>query len=317
MTRDLSRREWLASASAAGCVGLASSPGLALPKDKPQRPFRFCLNTSTIRGKKLPLTEVIDLTARAGYDGIEPWMREIEAHVQAGGKLTDLRKRISDGGLKVESAIGFAQWIVDDEGQRKKGLEQAKRDMDQLRQIGGTHIAAPPVGAHRSAVKDFRRIPERYRALLELGAKMGVVPQLEVWGFSKTLSRLGEVAQVAIDSGHPQACILADVYHLYKGGSAFEGLRLLSGSAMHAFHINDYPKEPPRATINDAQRIYPGDGVAPLKAILRQLHQTGFRGALSLELFNRDYWKKDPLAVVQTGLKKMQAVAEAALTRGT
>jgi len=29
---------------------------------------------------------------------------------------------------------------------------------------------------------------------------------------------------------------------------------------------------------------------------------------LSLELFNRDYWQKDPLSVAETGLSKMKAL---------
>ena len=57
---------------------------------------------------------------------------------------------------------------------------------------------------------------------------------------------------VAIESGHPKACLLPDVYHIYKGGSDFAGLGLLSGSAIQVFHVNDYPADPPRETINDA-----------------------------------------------------------------
>ena len=112
----------------------------------------------------------------------------------------------------------------------------------------------------------------------------------EVWGFSKSLSRLGETALVAIESGHPSACILADVYHLYKGGSGFAGLRVLGSAGLQVFHMNDYPANLPRTKITDADRIYPGDGVAPLVPILRDLHALGFRGMLSLELFNRTYW---------------------------
>src|SRR5262249_10505044 len=142
----------------------------------------------------------------------------------------------------------------------------------------------------------------------------GVVPQVEVWGFSKTLTRLGEAAQVAIDCGHPAACILPDAYHLYKGGSAFTGVRLLNGSALHVFHFNDYPASPPRSEINDAHRVYPGDGVAPLKELIRDLKAIGYKGVLSLELFNREYWKQDPALVARTGLEKMRAVVRSALS---
>jgi sugar phosphate isomerase/epimerase len=293
-------------------AGLAPSPSAA--QGQPARdPFTYSLNTSTIRGQKLTLVQEVAVAAKAGYQAIEPWVSELEQHVRQGGSLRDLGRRIRDAGLRVESAIGFSEWIVDDEARRRKGLEDARRAMDLVRQIGGRRLAAPPVGATKQADLSLLRVAERYRALLEVGAKLGVVPMVEVWGFSRALSRLGECALVAVESGHPQACVLADVYHLHKGGSGFGGVRLLSAAALQVFHMNDYPARPPRAEITDADRVYPGDGVAPLPALIRDLRGIGFRGVLSLELFNRAYWKQDALVVARTGLEKMRAVVRASL----
>ena len=124
---------------------------------------------------------------------------------------------------------------------------------------------------------DLFKVAERYRALLELGDQIGVVPQVEVWGFSRTLGRLGEAALVAMEAAHPKACILPDVYHLHRGGSGLGGIKLLSPRAIHVFHFNDYPADPPREKLTDADRVYPGDGAAPLKALLRDLSAGGFR----------------------------------------
>ena len=303
-----------ASASETGSTAVttaataASAADGAGPRRTPAEPFGYMFNTSTIRGQKLPLVEEIDLVAKAGYHAIEPWMNEIQTYVDQGGKLGDLRKRIADAGLTCESAIGFASWIVDDDAARAKGLETAKRDMDALREIGGKRIAAPPVGATNQTDLNLFKAAERYRALVELGVKMEIIPQVELWGFSKSLSRIGEVAFVAAESGHPQACVLADSYHIHKGGSDFRGMRVLSGASMHVFHINDYPANPPREMIKDADRIYPGDGVAPLTTLLNDLYQVGFRGFLSLELFNPTYYQQDPKQVVQTGIAKVREV---------
>lgn len=312
MTDFLSRRGFLATGLAAGALAATSNEASAAPKGDPSK-FRYCLNTSTIRGQKLPLDQEIDLAAKAGYDGIEPWIREIEAYVKNGGKVSELRKQIDGHGLNVESAIGFAQWIVDDEAKRMDGLETAKRDMDLVHQLGGTHIAAPPVGAHRgSGPVDLFKAAERYRALLEVGAEIGITPQVEVWGFSDNLSRLGEATFVAIEAGHPDACLLPDVYHIFKGGSDFAGLKMIAGSQIHCFHVNDYPDKPPRETISDKDRVYPGDGIAPLNDIFQTLAANGFQGALSLELFNPGYWAQDPEQVCKTGLaKSKEAVARA------
>jgi sugar phosphate isomerase/epimerase len=316
MPTNLSRRQWLAGASTALGVGLTaglSGPATAAAKEKPKDPFRYCLNTSTIRGQKLSLVEEVEIAAKAGYQGFEPWIHELENYKKNGGSLKDLGKRIRDRGLSVPSAIGFFEWVVDDAGRRKKGLEAARRSMELVQQVGGQRIAAPPVGATDQSGLDLLKAAERYRALLEAGAKIGVSPQVEVWGFSKSLGRLGETALVAVESGHPRACILADVYHLYKGGSGFVGLKQLGRSALQHFHMNDYPSDPPRAKITDAFRVYPGDGVAPLKAVLRDLRRLGFNGMLSLELFNPHYWKQDALKVARTGLQKMRAVVRSSL----
>ncbi|HEY4308656.1 MAG TPA: sugar phosphate isomerase/epimerase family protein [Pirellulales bacterium] len=276
-------------------------------------PFVYGFNTSTIRGQNLPLPEEIDIIARAGFKSVEPWIREVDDYVKQGGALPDLAKRFRDAGLSVDSVIGFFDWIVDDDQRRAKALEEARRNMELVAAIGGTRLAAPPGGATDVAGFDLNKAAQRYGELLALGNKMGVVPQVEVWGFSKTLGTLGEAAHVAINCGQPNACILADVYHLYKGGSQIEGLRLLSGSSMHVFHFNDYPATPPRHEINDAQRVFPGDGVAPLGEILRSLRDIGFRGVLSLELFNREYWNQDALLVARTGYDKMRAAVQKAL----
>lgn len=313
MALELSRRDLLGAAGATFSAGLFAgfSPvQAAAPARTDREPFGYCLNTSTIRGQELGIVREVEIAAEAGYHAIEPWMNTLEKYVQAGGSLKDLGNRIRDLGLTVESAIGFAQWIVDDDAARQKGLEQAQRDMETLTQIGGKRIAAPPVGAHDKPGPDLLTAAGRYRALLELGDKMGIVPQAEVWGFSKSLSRLGETMYVCIESHHPRACVLPDIYHLYKGGSDFVGLGLLGPSALHVFHVNDYPATPERAKISDADRVYPGDGIAPTRDILRNLHRIGFRGYLSLELFNREYWKQDPLMVAKTGLEKMRSAVQ-------
>ena len=269
--------------------------------------FVLCLNTATLRGFKMSLVDEIELAAKTGYRAIEPWLDKIHKYAADGGSLKDLGKRASDLGLAVESAIGFAQFIVDDEAARAKGMEQARLDMDAVAQIGGRRLAAPPAGATKEPGLDLHKAAERYRALLELGDQMGVVPELEFWGHSKNLHLLSEAAFVALETRHPKACILADLFHLHKGGSGFEGLRLMSGVALPVIHMNDYPAEPLPEEIDDSFRVFPGDGVAPLTAILHALQASGGHTVLSLELFNHEYWKRDPVTVARTGFEKMQA----------
>jgi sugar phosphate isomerase/epimerase len=303
----------LAGCGAAAVAAVGGAPGtVRASEDKGAGAFTIGLNTSTIRGQKLPIVEIIDIAAKVGYRGMEPWIDELNRYRDEGGSLRDLGKRFADAGIAVESAIDFFEWAVDDPSRRKKGMEAARRTMDLLQTIGGKRIAAPPSGATDAPAVALSKLAERYRALLELGVEFGVVPEVEVWGPSKTLGNLAEAAYVAVASGHPKACILPDVYHMHRGGSPFEGLKLLSPAAVPVLHFNDYPAAADRTTLTDADRVYPGDGVAPLKAILKTLADGGFRVMLSLEVFNRDYWKQDPAVVAKTGYDKMKALVDAA-----
>jgi sugar phosphate isomerase/epimerase len=306
----MTRRDML-TLSTAAVAATAVNPNAKAAE--PTEPFGYSFNTSTIRGQKVPIDEEVKLAAKAGYNAIEPWIAELHSYVTKGGNPKDLGKLIADQGLKVESSIGFARWIVDDDLERQKGLDEAKRDMEMVLAIGGQRIAAPPAGATEKPIANMGAIADRYRKLAELGAQIGVIPEAEVWGFSKTMSRLAETVLIAMESGHPKACVLPDVYHLFKGGSGFDSLRFLQGKAIGIFHVNDYPKDKDRAIIKDADRVYPGDGVAPLKDVFQTLRDIGYRGMLSLELFNPEYYKQDAFEVVKTGLAKTKAAVKAAL----
>ncbi len=311
---NISRRNLIKSTLATGAglaLGLENASAKA-PKTAKHN-FSFCLNTSTIRKQNLGLMAEIELAAKVGYEGIEIWLNTLEAYAAKGGNLKDVRQKAQDLGIRIEDAIGFATWIVDDPNQRAKALEQTKREMGMLAEIGCKRIAAPPFGATNKAGIDLQKAAARYRQMLDLGDEMGVLPQLEMWGFSANLHLFGEALMVASESGHPKALILSDVYHLYKGGSDFNALKMLNGECMQMFHVNDYPANLSREKINDSYRVFPGDGVAPLDQIFQMLNKKNTPIVLSLELFNEDYWKMPAFDAAKIGLEKMKSSVEKAV----
>ncbi len=83
---------------------------------------------------------------------------------------------------------------------------------------------------------------------------------------------------------------------------------MINPTSVEIFHINDYPANKPTDTIVDADRIYPGDGIAPLKKELSILKHPSRPLVLSVEVFNAEYYKADALDVVKTAFKKTKAV---------
>ena len=276
----MNRRQLIKTLGVVSASSVLPLTGISKPLRKQDTNFKYCLNTSTISGNKPGIKSYIETASKAGYDGIEVWIRDVKAFLDAGNSARSLQKYINDHNLTVESAIGFATWMVDDETQRKAGFQQMEEDLF--------------------------KAGERYQKLLDLGRKTGVMPQLEFWGASPVFYHLGQALMVAAVANDPDTRLLPDIYHLFRGGSGFEGLKMLNGNLIEVFHMNDYPSTIPRQEQADKDRVYPGDGVAPVKDVLTTLKQMGGTKVLSLELFNRDYWKQDELMVAKTGLRKMK-----------
>ena len=143
--REVFRRGGYCLAAAVAGQSLA----VTAPADASES-FRYCLNTGTIRGQKLPVTEEVDIAAAAGYQAIELWVSELEDFVRQGGRLPDLKKRIADSGLNFESTIGFGEWMSEASEHSPQAVEAWKRHFDLVAQLGGRRfalaLAAPFVG---------------------------------------------------------------------------------------------------------------------------------------------------------------------------
>ena len=298
-----SRRNLLKSLALAP-LAIGSGSVLAKSPEKQESQFKFSLNTSTIRGQKLSLPQIIELAARAGYDGFEPWMMEIQTYLGEGKTLTSLKKLASDAGLDFFDCIGFPTWMAQDEEKSKAGFAQMETEMGILAELGCPRVAAPAIGTE--APLDLMQAGEKFKRLLDLGRKIGVMPQLEFWGAFPSFYHLGQAMQVAAVANDPDAKILADVYHLFRGGSGFESMKMLDGQAIDIFHLNDFTASIPRTEQQDKDRVFPGDGAAPMAELAQTLKAKGGQIILSLELFNPTYYAMDAGVVVKTGLEKMK-----------
>jgi len=297
----LTRRGFLGTTAFA--LGGLALTGYGQGEVKKPAPFRISLNVSTIRTYKLPVEQQIEVCSKAGFDGIELWMSDIQAYQEKGGSLTDLAVKLKENRLVLDNIIGFAPWAVDDRDRRDAGLQQMQREMEITAALGGKYIAAPLQGVNRldSSLDDYA---QRFLRVIEAGKAIGVIPLLELWG-SGALSKLADAVHIVIATGHPDANLLLDFYHLYRGGNSFDSLNLINVAQLPVFHINDYPADPPREQLRDSHRVYPGDGICPFDRVIPLFKKGGFHGAFSVELFNEAYCRNNTVEqVLATTLEK-------------
>lgn len=314
---SISRRNFITGTTAA--AGLAIS-GFGSLKNQAfetryqngRSPWPVSLDTSTIRPAQ-GIREKIRIAAEAGYDGIEPWEGELNEYEQNGGDLRELGREIRDLGMEVPNIVALWNAIPPNRDEWEQMQNDHRRRFRQSSEVGAKYIQTVLTPARQWQDYDLNWAAARFHDLLEMGInEYNVIPALNFLQFLPHNQRIGQASAIALNADHPEAKIIPDTFHMYVGGSGWNGLKHIRGSFIAIFQINDVPSEPPREELEDAHRIYPGDGIFPLGEILRDLKDTGFKEFVSLQLFNPVYWEQDLLQVARTGLEKTLKVIEEA-----
>ena len=314
----MKRRNFIGLSSTIGLMaGILPTAAIAEIKQVEQKgkryqngasPWPICLDTATIRPASLK--EKVSIAAEAGYDGIEPWDSELEEFEKNGGNLKALGAEIKKLGLKVPSVIGLWNAIPGTMPEFELSLKETRRRMRMAHDIGAEHIQTIPNTLPENYNQKW--VAERYRDIIEIGMKEFNIKPALVFVKYFTIKTLGQAVGIAMDANHPNAMVIPDVYHMYISDGGFEGLKMLKGDAIAIFQFNDAPNTPAFKDLKDEHRVYPGDGILPLTSIFKDLKATGYKGFISLEMYNPNYYKEDLLQVAKTGLRKTLEVLKKA-----
>jgi len=266
--------------------------------------FTLCLNTSTI--KPQPMLDKIRLTAEAGFAAIELWINDIYEYVGQGGEVRDLEKALADYGLSVPSMIAARSWAEAIDVEYPIMLDEVKRRMEMAARFNTSWLVCSPP----RLPCDAALITRRYKDLLDLGRQVGVKPTFEYISFFQSISSLPQAWQIVQDVDDPDATLIVDAFHSWNSNSTLDDLKAIPVQRISHYHIDDANPSIPAGAQTDPDRVMLGDGPIDLRAELVVLKEKGYHGAVSLELFNRELWSRDPSEVLEIGFERLSALVE-------
>ena len=266
--------------------------------------MRLSLNASTI--KPVPLLEKIRVAGEAGYHGIELWAVELYEHVGRGGEISDVEKALADHGLVVPCFIAVRNWGETSGWEYKLAMDEARRRFELAARLGAPlMVCTPPM--ERPGMSG---LAQSYRDLLQIGRETGVRAVLEYISFFASLNQVADTVAVLDECGETDACLIIDAFHNWNSTTTFEDLRALAPDRIVHYHINDAASGIPSGSQKDPDRVMIGDGVIDLRGELSILKEKGYDRWLSLELFNAEWWAKDPMETAKVGIERMRALCE-------
>ena len=253
--------------------------------------MRTCLNLVSLQKGLDPIVG-IRAAAAAGFEGVGLWADALDAYAEKHGGLEDVVAALADNGIRAEEICYTAGYMwPESEAARAAALDDADRKADTAAIVG-----APCVIACAAATEgDLDVAAADLRIVADVMGEFGVCAALEYIGMFPQIKDLKTGLDVVRRARHPNAKLLIDVFHSFRGGTVVEDFALPKGEEVALVHINDVPAGDIFAMGDDA-RVLPGQGVLPLKQALGSLAANGYTGALSVEIFS-EYWWSQPIDV--------------------
>lgn len=251
----------------------------------------------------------IRIAGEAGYDVLEITATKLDKFLLE-RSINQARQLIDKARLKTHAINSIEKINFRDAGGRAEVLARTRQLSEYGKALGCPWIIAVPGPAPEGTKWEATRddTVTSLRAMSQAAEPYGVNLAFEFLGFPwcsvQTAAQAWEIVKA---TDRANVGMVIDACHFYAGGSTLDSIRAVDARKLAVFHINDVEKMP-KEKITDANRLFPGDGVIPLKEIIAALRGIGYDGVASVEIFRPEYWQRDPLSVAKEARSKSQRV---------
>ena len=186
-------------------------------------------------------------------------------------------------------------------------LETWKKRCEQFSTLGLQKIYCPSTTNRRVTAEDYKATPGCIREAGDIAKQFNLTAMIEFARTSTHIATLSTSLKMIREANHPNVKQHFDFFHFWSGYSKFEDLDMLQPGEIAHVHFQDI-LDTPREIIDNNGRVIPGDGKAPIVAILKKLSEKQYRGALSVELFLAELTQGDPYDVATRIKQKCETV---------
>jgi 2-keto-myo-inositol isomerase len=284
----VNRREFLAMAA----IPAIAQPFVSQPL-KPQNTesgMFVCMHGAT--GSMYDFRTAMEGWSRAGIRAVEPDLPNVNRFAEAESPQM-ARTLLDDLGLRAVSSSNQL-FLEESAARRANSIEDLKWKVELAEIIGADRLVIPSAAGERHTIDDYPEVIANLREAADIAAPHGVTLMVEFTRLSTLISNLRTALKVVREANHPNLRVMMDTFHFWSGMSKFQDLELLRDGELHHLHFEDVPDDPPLEVFGQPDRVFPGEGIAPLGDIVEVLKRKGYEGPASLEMFSPAVRAMDP-----------------------
>jgi protein FrlC len=257
-----------------------------------------------------PIEETIRRVAGAGYDTIDIWSGRPHLYRGDFSPADDrrLRQLVDEQGLAISSFLpAFYRYpyslSIPSEIIRQDSIQYMKECLDHAVQLGAPLLLVVPERTlYGQSVEDgWKRLADSISAVCDYARQYDIRLGLEPANYyvSDLVNTAADAMRMIDELGCEKLGIVLDTGHINLSSESIREAVSRSGERLLQFHVND----------NDGkhqQNLIPGAGTFDFQTLVEVLDESGFGGALSVELGY--HYTHDPDVAVRAAVRQMRGL---------
>ncbi len=253
------------------------------------------------------LEDKLPAAAAAGFDGIELFENDLLASRR---RPAEIRERCADLGLGIDLYQPFRDFEAVPPDVLAANLHRAERKFDLMTELGvDTVLVCSSVSP--DAIDDDDLAAEQLHLLAGRAAERGLRIAYEALAWGRFVNGYEHAWRIVRRAAHPALGVCLDSFHILSKGDDPRPIRAIPGEKIFFLQLADAPTLPMDVLQwSRHHRLFPGQGDFDLTAFTGHVLAAGYRGPLSLEVFNDVFRQADPHRAAVDAMRSLLALRD-------
>lgn len=253
------------------------------------------------------LDDKLAAAAKAGFDGIELFENDLLADRR---RPAEIRQRCADLGLNIDLYQPFRDFEAVPPDVLAANLRRAEHKFDVMAELGvDTVLVCSSVSP--DAIDDDDLAAEQLHLLANRAGERGLRIAYEALAWGRFVNGYEHAWRIVRRAAHPALGVCLDSFHILSKGDDPRAIRAIPGEKIFFLQLADAPTLPMDVLQwSRHHRLFPGQGDFDLTTFTRNVLDAGYRGPLSLEVFNDVFRQSDPYRAAIDAMRSLVSLKD-------
>jgi 4-hydroxyphenylpyruvate dioxygenase len=232
------------------------------------------------------LDDKLKTIAAAGFDAVEIFENDFTCY---DGSARDVAQMCGDLGLRICALQPFRDFEGLPEPQRSQAFRRAEKKFDLMQELGTdlllvcSNVSPQALGGIDRAAADLRELGER-------AAARGIRVGFEALAWGRYVNDYRDAWEIVRRANHPAIGIILDSFHTLAPAFPVSQIAAIPADKIFLVQLADAPQlDLDVLSWSRHFRCFPGQGNLPVSDFMGAIDATGYKGPLSLEIFNDQF----------------------------